>query len=156
MPVSATIGQISSRSFNPSVTRDPQHTKITLGPPREFGMTARLIRRNPAQTHSHYSALRLALVVLALLVFWLIVISAAAGAEPPRFPFPGGPGGKMPADFDPQKFFEAFFGKAAGNVENDALLKNVEISWNEESRMGQQLLDDLKDRLAAQKKTIVD
>jgi predicted Zn-dependent protease len=119
-------------------------------------MTARLIRRNSAQAHSHHSALRLLIAALALFVVWLIVISAAAGVEPPRFPFARGPGGKMPADFDPQKFFETFFGKAAGNVENDELLSRVEISWNEESRIGQQLLDDLKERLAAQKKTIVD
>jgi predicted Zn-dependent protease len=119
-------------------------------------MTARLIRRNSAHAHTHYSALRLLLAALALFVVWLIVISAAAGAEPPRFTFPVDPGGKIPADFDPQKFFENFFGKAAGNVENDELLSKLEISWNEESRMGQQLLDDLKDRLAAQKKTIVE
>src|SRR5205823_13743019 len=112
--------------------------------------------RNSAHAQSHYSALRLALAAVVLFVVWLIVISAAAGAEPPRLPFPGGAGGKMPADFDPQSFFETFFGKAAGNVENDELLNKVEISWNEESRMGQQLLDDLKERLAAQKRTIVD
>jgi predicted Zn-dependent protease len=119
-------------------------------------MTARLVRRNPAHPHSHHRVLSLALAALALFLVWLIVISAAAGAEPPRLPFPAAPGGRFPADFDPQKFFETFFGKAAGNVENNELLNKVEISWNEESRMGQQLLDDLKERLTAQKKTIVD
>ena len=118
-------------------------------------MTARLVRRRPAHPHSQHSALRLLLAALALFVVWLIVISAAAGAEP-RFPFVVGPGGKTPAHFDPQRFFEAFFGKAAGNIENDELLNKVEISWNDESRMGQQLLDDVKDRLSGQKKTIVD
>jgi predicted Zn-dependent protease len=119
-------------------------------------MTARPVRRNPARAHSHHSGLSLILAALALFVVWLIVISAAAGAEPPRFPFPAGPNGKVPADFDPQKFFDTFFGKAGGNVEKNELLNKVEISWNEEARMGQQLLDDLKERLAAQKKTIVD
>jgi predicted Zn-dependent protease len=119
-------------------------------------MTARLVRRNPARAHSHHSGLSLILAALALFVVWLIVISAAAGAEPPRFPFPAGPNGKVPADFDPQKFFDTFFGRAAGKVEDNELLNKVEISWSEESRMGQQLLDDLKERLAAQQKTIVD
>src|SRR5262245_48514064 len=119
-------------------------------------MTARLVRRNPTHGHSHHGVLRLLLAALTLFVVWLMVISAAAGAEPPRIPFPAGPGGRFPADFDSKKFFDTFFGKAAGTIENNELLGKVEISWNEESRMGQQLLDDLKERLAAQKKTIVD
>ncbi len=118
-------------------------------------MTARFVRRNPAQLHSHHRALSLAIAALALFVVWLLVISAAASAEPPRLPFPVVPGGKIPADFDPQEFFDSFFGKAVSNVENNELLNRIEISWNEESRMGQQLLEDLKERLAAQKKTIV-
>jgi len=119
-------------------------------------MAARLIRLSSRREHWHLAPARLAIAALVLLAVWLIVISAAGGVEPPRLPFPGFPGGKMPADFDPQKFFEAFFGKGVGGVENEELLSKVEISWNEEARMGQQLLDDLKERLAAQKKTIVD
>src|SRR6185369_6273667 len=110
-------------------------------------MAARLIRLSPRREHWHLAPARLAIAALVLLAVWLIVISAAGGVEPPRLPFPGLPGGKMPADFDPQKFFEAFLGKGAGGVENEELLSKVEISWNEEARMGQQLLDDLKERL---------
>src|ERR1051326_3958384 len=90
-----------------------------------------------------------------LFVFCVAAISATATAQPPRVAFPVAPVRKMPADFDPQKFFPAFFGKTASNAENDELLSKIEISWTEESRMGQQLLDDLKERLAAQKKSIV-
>src|SRR4051812_18484329 len=89
-------------------------------------------------------------------VLGLALFTNAAADEPPITPFPVAPGGKMPADFDPQKFFDALFGKAAASAENDDLLAKVEISWAEESRMGRQLLDDLKERLAAQKKAIVD
>jgi predicted Zn-dependent protease len=86
----------------------------------------------------------------------LLFFIAAAAAEPPNVPFAAGPGGKMPADFDPQKFWGALLGNAAGKAENEELLAKVEITWAEESRMGQQLLDDLKDRLGAQRKKLVD
>lgn len=120
-------------------------------------MTARLIRRGASREDWHHALARLALEALVLLFVWLIVVSAAAADEPkPRFPAPVFPGGKLPADFDPQKFLESFFGKAARHFDNNELLDKVEVSWDEEVRLGQQLLDDLKQRLAAQKKTLVD
>src|SRR4051794_5083590 len=112
-------------------------------------MAARLIRRYSAHGQHHRSALSHSLAAAVLLVVWLIVISAAAGVEPPLIPFPGGPNGRIPAEFDAQRFFETFLVKAAGNIENNELLDKVEISWNEESRMSRELLDGLKKRLTA-------
>jgi predicted Zn-dependent protease len=86
----------------------------------------------------------------------LLLFLAAAAAQPPNVPFPAARGGKMPADFEPQRFFDALFGKAAAKAENEELLAKVDISWGEESRMGQQLLDDLKERLAMQNRKLLD
>jgi predicted Zn-dependent protease len=119
-------------------------------------MTARSIRRGASREDWYHVLARLALAALVLFFIWLIVVSAAAAVEPPpRFPAPVFPGGKLPADFDPQKLFENLFGKAAGTLDNNDLLDQVDVSWDEEVSLGQQLLDDVKQRLAAQEKTLV-
>jgi predicted Zn-dependent protease len=80
------------------------------------------------------------------------VAPGAAAVEPPvRVPAPPG---KPPGPIDSQKILETIFGKA-GEKDNDERLAKVEISWDEEVRLGQQLLDDVKQRLAVQKKTLI-
>ena len=84
------------------------------------------------------------LEAIALIVAWLVVVSAAAAQQQlPNF-----------QQFNPEKFLDQFFGK--GDANDDARLAKVQVSWEEEQRLGQQTLDELKQRLAAKKATIIE
>jgi predicted Zn-dependent protease len=95
---------------------------------------------------------------LAAAVALLIVPVAAGQNRQPENPFPPG-GFKFPAgfpqDFAPDKFFEQFFGGGA-DLENDAALAEVEVTQDEEAKLGQQGVDDLKKRLAQKKIKLLD
>jgi predicted Zn-dependent protease len=83
----------------------------------------------------------------------LISSSAPAQNRQPANPFPPG-GFKLPAgfpqDFSPDKLLDQFFGGGEA-PEDEAALAEVEISWDEEAKLGQQGLDDVKKRFAQQK-----
>jgi Peptidase family M48 len=124
-------------------------------------MTARIVRGEGRNWHVAFW--RVVLAALALAVAWLILASASAAQERkpgPAFPFVPIPGAKpfrgpLP-DFDPDRFFEQFFGPAGGELDNDALLAKVEVNRDEEAKLGQQVLDDLKQGLAARKLALVE
>jgi predicted Zn-dependent protease len=56
---------------------------------------------------------------------------------------------------DPDKFFQQLFG-AGGELNDDARLAKVEVSWEEELRLGQQTFEEFKQRLAAKKETLAE
>jgi len=116
-------------------------------------MSARLVRQHPVRQHPvreswPHMLWRWLLEAIALIVAWLVVVSAAA-AQQPQLPqlqnFP---------QFNPEKFLDQFFG--TGGANDDAKLAKVNVSWDEEQKLGQQTLDDLKQRLAAKKATIIE
>ena len=84
----------------------------------------------------------------------MLFVSAAAGQNRPVNPAPAGgfkfPTG-FPQDLSPDKFFEQFFGRGGADLEDDAALADVEVTAEEESKLGQQGVDDLKRRLAQRK-----
>ena len=88
----------------------------------------------------------------------LLAASASAQNRPAGNPFPAG-GFKLPAglpqEFSPDKFFEQMFGGGAA-LEDEAALAEVEISWEEETKLGQQGLDDVRKRFAQQKIRLLD
>lgn len=93
---------------------------------------------------------------IAVALLW--AASASAQNRPAGNPLPAG-GFKLPAgfpqEFSPDKFFEQMFGGGEG-IEDDAALAEVEISWDEEVKLGQQGLDDVKKRFAQQKIKLLD
>jgi predicted Zn-dependent protease len=114
-------------------------------------MTARIVRRGSGREHWHIALWRLILAALTLAIAWLILSSAAGAQQAPRGI------GKLPGDmnFRPDRFLEEFFGKG-DRQEREAQLAKVEISWADEAAQGRQMLDDLKDRLAAQNASLVE
>ena len=96
---------------------------------------------------------------LAAAALLLFVSSAAGQNRRPENPFPPG-GFKFPAgfpeEFSPDKFFDQFFGQGGAGLDNDAALAEVEVTPEEESRIGQQGVDDLKKRLAQKKIKLLD
>src|SRR5215471_16471063 len=113
-------------------------------------MTARTIsqRRTFAphrESWPHY-LWRLILEAIALIVAWLVVVSAAAAQQP----------GNPLNQFDPDKFLQQLFGAAGGNLNDDGRLAKVEIPWDEEQRMGQQGYEELKQQLAAKRAGLVE
>lgn len=121
-------------------------------------MTARIIR--PGSTNGQYGHLWSWLLAAAVLLLVLLLIAArVAGQQPqPQPAIPFLPIGKLPAakDFDPDKFLDRLFGKAAGDLDRDAVLDQVHVSWEEELRLGEQGLDDLKRQLATRKQSITE
>ena len=115
-------------------------------------MTARIIRRRPGRESWQHFLWRVLLIALALIVVWLL-LSRATAAQQPRLPKlqPLSPLNQ----FDPEKFLDQFFG-AGGEGNDDARLAKVEVSSDEEQRLGQQGIDELKQRLAAKKETLVE
>jgi predicted Zn-dependent protease len=91
---------------------------------------------------------------LSAAALMLFATVAAAQNRQPENPFPAG-GFKLPAgfpqDFSPDRFFEQFFGGAGNDLEDDAALAEVEVSLEEEARLGQQGVDGLKKQLAQKK-----
>ena len=96
---------------------------------------------------------------LAAAALLLCVSTAVAQDRQPENPLPPG-GFKFPAgfpqDFSPDKFFEQFFGGGGADLENDAALAEVEVTQEEEAKLGQQGVDDLKKRLAQKKIKLLD
>jgi beta-barrel assembly-enhancing protease len=81
--------------------------------------------------------------------------------DPAKLPgFPGFPGfdpakpGELPS-FDPQKMFDQFFGKGGAGDASDEALAKVEVTFEEESKLGKQALDALKQQLAARRSELV-
>jgi predicted Zn-dependent protease len=92
--------------------------------------------------------------ILAAAALLPCISTAAAQNRQPENPFPAGgfrfPAG-FPKEFTPDKFFEQFFGQGGDDAENDAALAAIEVTAEEETKLGQQALDDLKKRLTQQK-----
>jgi predicted Zn-dependent protease len=120
-------------------------------------VTARIILRDTLRHHGHFLSWLVAAVVMLLV--WLLLAARVAGqGRQPPIAIPGFPAGKLPGfdDFDPDKFFERLFGQAAGDLNRDEVLDKVKVSWDEEVRLGEQGLDDIKRKLAARKQSITD
>jgi predicted Zn-dependent protease len=109
-------------------------------------MTARSIQRGASREGGHLALWRLALALLVILLIWLILATSAAGQEQKP---------KFAVEFDPSAFFERFLGKM-GAPGDDESLNKVEIAWHEETRLGQQLLDDFRRRVAARKQPLIE
>jgi len=105
------------------------------------------IRLRPVRESWGHYVWRFAVEAIALVVAWLAAVSAAAGQQPrlPNF-----------QQLNPDKFFEQFFGAKGGELNDEARLAKVEISWDEEQRLGQQTFDEFKQRLLARKETLTD
>jgi len=121
-------------------------------------MTARIIRRGIGPEHWHVGLWRVALGIGALILAWAILASVAAapraGDAPQRRVAGTGDAPPTPvplADFTPDRFLQTFFGKVGPEFKRAELLNKVEIAWNEEQQLGEQLWADAKQRLAAQK-----
>lgn len=123
------------------------------------------IRLRPVRESWGHYLWRFVIEAIALIVAWLAAISAAAAQQPRIDLLSPGPqgrsGGKRPPvpnfqQLDPDKFFEQFFGAKGGELNDDARLAKVDVSWDEEQRQGQQTFDEFKQRLLAQKDTLVD
>jgi len=108
-------------------------------------MTARSIHRGVSREGGHLAVWRLALALVVLLLIWLILATSAAGQEQKP---------KLPAEFDPSAFLERLFGKAGGP--DDESLDKIEITWQEETRLAEQLLDDFRRRLATKRQSLIE
>ena len=123
------------------------------------------IRLRPVRESWGHYLWRFVVEAIALIVAWLAVVSAAAGQQPRWSTLSLGPQaglGGQPAQLpnfqqlNPDKFFEQLFGAGGGELNDDARLAKVEVSWDDELRLGQQTFDDFKQRLLAQKDTLVE
>ena len=95
---------------------------------------------------------------LAAAVALLIAPITSGQTGLPKNPFPGGfkfPAG-FPEELSPDRFFEQLFGPGGADIDNDEALAEVEITTEEEAKLGQQGVDDLKKRLAQQKVKLLD
>lgn len=93
---------------------------------------------------------------LAVLASLVLAERAEAQRRPAQKPFEFQ---FFPADgeaFDPAKFLEDFFGGAARGLEDAEALDKVAVSVQEEQRLGRQVLDELKRRLAARHASLTD
>jgi Zn-dependent protease with chaperone function len=120
-------------------------------------MTARIIRSG--STNGQYGHLWSWLLAAAVLLAVLLLIAARVAGQQRLQPKPAirfFPSGKLPAanDFDPDKFLERLIGQFGGELASDEVLDKVEVSWDEELRLGEQGLGELKRRLAARNQSI--
>ncbi len=114
-------------------------------------MTARIIRQRPGRESWQRFFWRLLLVALALVAAWLLLARATAAQQPQVKLQPLPP----LTPFDPEEFLDRLFG-AGGELNDDARLAKVEVSWDEEQRLGQQGIEELEQRLAARKETLAE
>jgi predicted Zn-dependent protease len=104
-------------------------------------------------------------LVLSLAIVSALAAPAAAQIRGPKLPpldfsrIPGLPGfkpgkpGELP-EFDPQKMFDQLFGQGGEAIDEEALAK-VEISQEEEAKLGKQALEAFRQQLSAQKIELV-
>ena len=108
-------------------------------------MTMRRLRCLPVRESWLHYYWRLLVEAVALIVAWLVAVSAA---------------GQQPANplgqFDPDKFFQQLFGAAGGDLQNEARLAKVQVTWQEEQQLGQQSYEQLKQQLAATNESLVE
>jgi predicted Zn-dependent protease len=115
-------------------------------------MTARIIRQRPGRESWQHFFWRLLLLAAALLLVWLLLARATAAQQrQPRLPR------EQPlGQFDPTKILDQLFGGKGGELNDEARLAKVVIPWDEEQRLGEQGLDELKQRLAAKNETLAE